>query len=358
MGSIIFPSAGLQVLTCMIYLCGLSVLSHCLSRRILSVGLNSWKAFTEIPWPRLCIVLVFVDSWFFLFSSALVIFGIGLETSLVVCATAIYLCAVFYCTSKVFVYLFLLEKVHLVWSPSMGSLKKAQSPIYMLGVTTVGLYTVVICVTLIGRVHLLRHDGACVIGLKTYSSVTLLTYDLYINVFLTALFLWPLFRSKVSVSNPRNRSVAIRNLAAAFVALTTSTINIAILTHLHGKELGWVCLGSCSSDVILNALALFWVTKSTDDSLHNTPEPTLDIESRRPIISLSASMCHERIDHFPDISQPAKAQKHHSYAGAIPGQDLGAQVKNLLRSQRQNRVLEETRRSLQVRPFFETKLRC
>lgn len=49
---------------------------------------------------------------------------------------------------------------------------------------------------------------------------------------------------------------------------------------LHGKELGWVCLGSCAADVssislhvrvglmffkvIVNALALFWVTGGTE----------------------------------------------------------------------------------------------
>ncbi|GAB1522884.1 hypothetical protein RhiTH_006009 [Rhizoctonia solani] len=54
--------------------------------------------------------------------------------------------------------------------------------------------------------------------------------------------------------------MAMRTLVAAFAALTTSTINIAVLTIMHGQQLGWVCLGSCGADVTVNALVLFWVT--------------------------------------------------------------------------------------------------
>lgn len=38
-------------------------------------------------------------------------------------------------------------------------------------------------------------------------------------------------------------------LRAALVALTTSSINIAILTIKHGEEMGWICLASCGLDV-------------------------------------------------------------------------------------------------------------
>jgi hypothetical protein len=38
-------------------------------------------------------------------------------------------------------------------------------------------------------------------------------------------------------------------LSAAAVSVTTSTANVLVLTLLHGRELGWVCLGSCGADV-------------------------------------------------------------------------------------------------------------
>ncbi|KAG6857416.1 hypothetical protein H0H87_004778 [Tephrocybe sp. NHM501043] len=42
-------------------------------------------------------------------------------------------------------------------------------------------------------------------------------------------------------------------------------MNISVLTALKGHELGWVCLGSCTADVVINALAIFWVTQGGDN---------------------------------------------------------------------------------------------
>src|SRR5438552_3947937 len=49
---------------------GVSVLSHCISRRAGAEDLSSFTAIRSIPWPRLCIILIFVDSWLFLFTSS------------------------------------------------------------------------------------------------------------------------------------------------------------------------------------------------------------------------------------------------------------------------------------------------
>jgi hypothetical protein len=60
------------------------------------------------------------------------------------------------------------------------------------------------------------------------------------------------------------------------VALTTSTINIAVLTLLDGTELGWVCLAACAADVAVNSLAVFWVTWApthTHSHAHSHPYP-------------------------------------------------------------------------------------
>jgi len=137
-----------------------------------------------------------------------------------------------------------------------------RSLVYLVCLATVCLYAAVIVVMLIGRINEFREgDGACVIGLKQTASLPLLSYDLYINVLLTALFLWPLLRSKLS--NNRLRRLAARTFVASAMALTTSTANIALLTVMEGRELGWLCLASCGTDVIFNAAALFWLTAPT-----------------------------------------------------------------------------------------------
>lgn len=50
---------------------GVSILSHCLSRRLAVEHLTSFRGLSQLSWPRLCVILVFLDSWLFLFSSTL-----------------------------------------------------------------------------------------------------------------------------------------------------------------------------------------------------------------------------------------------------------------------------------------------
>jgi hypothetical protein len=105
---------------------------------------------------------------------------------------------------------------------------------------------------------------------------------------LTTLFLFPLL--KTTSVNPRTRRIARRALLAAFVALTTSTTNIAILAILKGRQLGWLCLGSCGTDVILNALVVFWVTArrttpTSDTYVSGTP-PSFKTEAGPPVRSI------------------------------------------------------------------------
>ena len=52
------------------FILGLSILSHFISRRSITET-SSWKAFKRniTSWPRLCVLLIFIDSWAFLFAS-------------------------------------------------------------------------------------------------------------------------------------------------------------------------------------------------------------------------------------------------------------------------------------------------
>ena len=104
---------------------------------------------------------------------------------------------------------------------------------------------------------------------------------------LTCLFLYPLMSSQHFIA--RIRRAALRTLVAAGVALTASTINVAVLTAVHGIELSWLCLGSCTLDVTANVLALFWVTDTPAASLSTSSPGTHEAEQRsRPATLLSA----------------------------------------------------------------------
>jgi len=308
--NMMFPSFGMQLLSALVEFTGVSILAHCLSRRLASEELSSLHGWKDLGWPRFCVLLVFLDSWLFLFTCGILIFGVGLERGIAICSLSIYLCIAFYGTSKLFIYCFLIEKVHIVWAPTANT-KRFRSPIYIVCVVTVSLYAVVAALMYSGRVHYFRADGACVTGVKLYASIPLLTYDLYINIFMTSLFLWPLI--KTGKIHPMLRRVAKRTLFAAIVALSTSSINVLVLTLLHGKELGWVCLGSCGADVICNSLALFWATERTG------PNFSANIKVGKPSFvthddgssKLHAMVPQNPTESFPSFSQSKGDEQGH-----------------------------------------------
>jgi hypothetical protein len=117
--------------------------------------------------------------------------------------------------------------------------------------------------------------------------------------------------------------------SASTVALTTSAVNMLILTLMDGRQLGWVCLGACSTDVVVNALVLFWVTggghgtsssassvgnptkgNEQDLPMHNAARPKVFIQDPKgtgfkPIASPSASPRDTtRFDYLPTAQRP------------------------------------------------------
>ena len=95
------------IVSAVVHLLGVSVVSHLISRRLLVDGVQC--SLRQASWPRLCVLIVFLDSYFFLFTAGILILGVGMTTSAAACSLGIYLCIVFYGTSKIFIYLFLSE---------------------------------------------------------------------------------------------------------------------------------------------------------------------------------------------------------------------------------------------------------
>ncbi|KLO14797.1 hypothetical protein SCHPADRAFT_939215 [Schizopora paradoxa] len=263
---VVFPSHAHQILSSFIQILGASLLAYCFARRTDSENLGSRSGWANLTWAKLCVILLFLDSWIFLVFSGILISGIGLSFSVPVCSLGVYACIVFYAASKALIYLFLVERVWIVWNAG-NSLTRRQSFVYKALLLVIMGYIVIFILLIVGRIALIRTDGACVIGLRSFASLPLLSYDLFVNVLLTSMFIWPLKRDRHT--NQRLRLLAWRTLAAAAVALTTSSVNIAILAVVGGKQLGWVCLGSCATDVTVNALVIFWVTAGAHRDAHD-----------------------------------------------------------------------------------------
>lgn len=48
---------------------GVSILAHCFSRRFHAEELSTLYGWRALAWPRACVLLMFFDSWAFLFTS-------------------------------------------------------------------------------------------------------------------------------------------------------------------------------------------------------------------------------------------------------------------------------------------------
>jgi hypothetical protein len=293
--TMIFPSVGTHVLSASIHLLGVTLLAHIISRR---ATLRGNLTLRDVSWPWTCVLLIFIDSWLFIFSSGILILGVGLEKNELSCSMGIFLCIIFYGSSKLFIYAFLCssplpfirsslvtephvaERVHVVWRPSSHS-RRLQCKAYIWCLIVLFGYSGVVAVLFYGRLLRLGGRGYCsqnsrpnlllwrrpgcmphrpdavsqhhTADLRLASNprsplIQLLTGRYrFVNLFLTGLFLWPVMRS--SFRNTRVKRLAVRTLWSALIALTTSCVNILILTLMHGRQLGWVCLGSCGTDV-------------------------------------------------------------------------------------------------------------
>lgn len=219
-------------------------------------GLHSWKT---IPLTRWLILAIYTDSFLFVFSTAIISQGLGLNNSRSLCEGAITLCLTCYMTTKVMIYLFLVERVRIV----RGVRKpRTKDKLYLFNFFGMLLpYLVVIVLNFLYRFARINRDGMCIIGMKIIATIPLITFDVVANVYLTSLFIVPLwnaysFRNKI---NNRLRKTALRAFIGAGVTLASSVANLTILVVLRGEP-GWICLICCNSDILFSVIVLQWVT--------------------------------------------------------------------------------------------------
>ncbi|KNG52664.1 hypothetical protein TW65_00083 [Stemphylium lycopersici] len=168
-----------------------------------------------IPNGLSVILIIYCDSAAFVFATAIVVHGFGINSSPQVCEGGILLLP----------------------------------------------YTIFVIMNFIFRITYINDDGVCIIGMEKIAMLPLITFEVVVNVYLTALFIIPL-RSLYSYKknqNPSLRRMATRSLVGSLTTLTTSVVNLTILMILKGEP-GWICLMCCNADILFCVLVLHWVT--------------------------------------------------------------------------------------------------
>ncbi|KAF3042141.1 hypothetical protein E8E12_006643 [Didymella heteroderae] len=265
------------------------------------------KRVKDLCFAHVLIFLLYFDSMCFVLSAAVVETGLGLA-ALGVCRGAVFLCLGFYVLSNVIMYLFLIERAHALRSPFM---KRMGDWIWVVGFTlTLSGFTamgVVAFVHPIAEVSSL--DGRCRIGIPGYTTIPLVTYDVGLNILLTLVFVYllsphirsgkpstkafPASRLTTCLGNLCSRSKSRTSLIQAnqgnqhmvkkiekllaktflgsVLVMLPTVGNMSALSALSGRELGWLCLTTCTFDVVWTVSIFHWLTGSTKDAEKRRP---------------------------------------------------------------------------------------
>ncbi|KAG0096525.1 hypothetical protein BGZ93_004376 [Podila epicladia] len=219
---------------------------------------TSATKWSNINYPRFLVILLYLVSWVFTFMAAELVQH--QDFNIFACSLSIYTCVVLYASSKVIIYLFLMEKVYVV---TCIGISRKESIIYRINIGLTLPFIVIIYLMAKYEVAELDAQGICYIGLERTSALPLIIYDIFLSAWLTFLFIRPLVSSTSLLQGPSKgnlRQVARRTLIGAIVATLLSSSNIFTLAYFEGHELGLVCLSCCTADVTLNAMTIHWVT--------------------------------------------------------------------------------------------------
>ncbi|KAH7111750.1 hypothetical protein B0J11DRAFT_542917 [Dendryphion nanum] len=234
----------------------LAIVSICIIRR--TQNIKSWRT---VSVPRCILIAIYFDSFLFVFVSA-VLKDVGTNTSRGVCQASILVCICFYFSSKILLYYFLVEKVHIVRRKRRTRL---QDKLYIFNCFIMMVpYLAVIVVSFIWRIAYINPDGTCIIGIGREALIAVVAFDVIVNAYLTTLFIAPIRRLYSYKSNSRMRehlhTMAWRSCIGSCCTLLATIANGVAMMVLNGEP-GWLCFVSCNADILFMVLVLHWISK-------------------------------------------------------------------------------------------------
>lgn len=264
-------------------------------------------------------VLIFTLHFFaiaFVASAAILESGLDLST-ISSCRAAIYVCLVFYVGSKILVQMFLVERLHVI-QHRLRRRRKDWVWIASIAIIVSGFGTIAIVAFLYPIAEITGVDSKCRIGVPVKVTIPLITYDIVVNVGLTAIFvllLRPLldFRrntfaavdhrpSEQDISGtpkssaPRSstlsdvdapvglrtelatvpvptsirsgnhaslralKTLIYKSIGGAVAMLIPTVINLGLLFRWRGEEQGWLCFTLCTVDVTWSVAVVHLLT--------------------------------------------------------------------------------------------------
>lgn len=186
------------------------------------------------------------------------------------CRAGIIICLIFYVGGKVIMYLFLVERVHLIRSQP-----RAKDLVFLIGTFVIlcGFGVIAVFAFMDPVTAISTIDGQCRIGLPLIVTLPLLVYDIAINTALTGVFfvlvknsyakgltLMEAGRLSLKAIPFRNKSIFLRSqsgllklmiaksVLGAMAVVIPTIANLTILFKLKGHEQAWLCFTICTID--------------------------------------------------------------------------------------------------------------
>lgn len=209
--------------------------------------------------------------------------GVGFNIGMNICGAGVFLCLGSYMMSKIFIYLFMVERVRLVHSTRTPRLRDKLYLFNSLGMLLP--FTVIGLLNFVYRISFIDEQGVCHLGMERKSLVPLLIFDSLANIYLTILFILPLTKlhsfNKGNLSQPsaKLRSLTIRTVVGCLLTLLSTAANATSLAIAEGQP-ATICMMTCCSDVLFCVLVLHFITKGENDD--GKTDTTVAMNNRTP----------------------------------------------------------------------------
>ncbi|KAF1837226.1 hypothetical protein BDW02DRAFT_577321 [Decorospora gaudefroyi] len=233
------------------------------------------------------VLTLYVLVLMFIICSAVLVAGQGLYTH-ALCRAGTWVCLIFYTFIKAIIYIFLVERIHVVRAPFVN---RTQDKIYLACMTMIiVMYSSVAINSYIHHVTEMRaSDGRCHFGIRGIVSIPFTVVNFFTDVVLTCVFFYLLLpaaqisgiRALDGKSDSKSgaaaavhggndtparkniRTLLWKSIVGSLLIEIPTAANMIQFVITRGEELGVICLIICLVDVFWDALVIYWLTFSS-----------------------------------------------------------------------------------------------
>lgn len=246
----------------------------------------------------------------FIVCSAVMVAGQGLHTN-ALCIGGTWICLIFYTFAKGIIYIFFVERIHIVRAPFV---RRSRDWIYLFCMALVFVALVAQCIN--AYVHpvteMRESDGRCQYGIPGIASIPGLAIDLIGSISLTCVFFY-LLRPVIKVHGPapvfgilgssktgeasmaqhnRNETAIQRNIrilvwksiVGGILVIIPTTANMIQFVITDGRELGMICSSICVLDLTWDTVVLHWLSFGSSAKAEQNSTYSTQASTRAPLI--------------------------------------------------------------------------